>query len=231
MENNARDIINEGSKLIFNNINCDVFTFNMVSSEKDNTVIPNGLYVDRGYEGFIRAYSAAAALSSEIHVKYIESPLKQAVQVIPECYDEVWTAAKGSYKLQKQGVMADGGEIILYGPHISCFHSDKKIEEEIKEAGYHCKDYIKYYIEKHPEFCRNSAAHLINVSGPGEYNSVKNIERRKFRVTLATGIPEDICEKVNLGYRNPDTLKKSDFAGKEKIWIEDGGKYLYELKK
>ncbi len=78
--------------------------------------------------------------------------------------------------------------------------------------------------------CRNSASHLANVAGPGEYDVGKNFEKLKFKVTLATGIAEDICKKVNLGYRNPNTLKKSDFEGKEKLWIEDGGKYLYELR-
>lgn len=199
--------------------------------ETRDEVIPLGLYSATGYDGFIEAYTAACSLSAKVHIKYIDCSLKQVVQVIPKNYDELWTAGKGSYKLQKPGVMAKDGELIIYAPHIKVFHSNKSINSDIIKAGYHCKDYIKNYIDKNTDFCRNSAAHLTNVSGPGEYNKSRNFEKLQFKVTLATGIPEDICKKVNLGYLDPNTLKKSDFEGKEKLWIEDGGKYLYEFQK
>lgn len=231
VDNNARDIINEGSKLIFDNLKCDVITFNMVSSEVDCSVIPNGLYVDKGYGGFIRAYRAAAGVSSKVHIKYIDRTLEQAVQVIPECYDEIWTAAKGSYKLQKPGVMAKGGEVILYGPHISCFHSNEKIDRELKEVGYHCKDRVCSIMDFEKKICRNSASHLINAAGPGTFNPKTGKEELNFKLTLATRIPKEVCESVGLSYRDPKTIKKSDFLSPERLWIEEGGKYLYMLDK
>jgi len=231
VDNNARDIINEGSKLIFDNLKCDVFTFNMVSSETDCAVIPNGFYVDKGYEGFIRAYRAAAALSSKVHIKYIDRPLEQVVQVIPECFDEIWTAAKGSYKLQKPGVMAKGGEVILYGPHISCFHSNKKIDAELKEVGYHCKDRVCSILGSEKKISRNSASHLINAAGPGTFDPKTKKEEPNFKLTLATGIPEEVCKSVGLNYRDPKTIKKSDFLSPGRLWIKEGGKYLYMLDK
>ena len=30
---------------------------------------------------------------------------------------------------------------------------------------------------------------------------------------------------------DPVTIKKADFAGKGKLWINEGGKYLYEIKR
>jgi len=47
---------------------------------------------------------------------------------------------------------------------------------------------------------------------------------------MATGISQDICESVGLGYRNPDSTRKEDFIGKAKLWIKNGGKYLYKIK-
>ncbi len=231
VDNNARDIINEGSKLIFDNLKCNAFTFNMVNTETDGGVIPNGLYVDKGYEGFIKAYRAAAALSSKVYIKYIDQPIEQAVQVIPEHFDEIWTAAKGSYKLQKPGVMAKGGEIILYAPHINCFHSNKKIDEEIKEVGYHCKDRICSILGAGKKISRNSASHLINAAGSGIFDPKTGKEELNFKLTLASGIPEEVCKSVGLNYRDPRTIKKSDFLGPGKLWIEEGGKYLYTLDK
>ncbi|MGM0365549.1 MAG: lactate racemase domain-containing protein [Actinomycetota bacterium] len=231
VDNNARDIINKGSKLILHNLKCSVFSFNMVCTEINRKVIPNGLYADQGYQGFIKAYRAAAALSSKLYIKYIDQPIEQAVQVIPEHFDEIWTAAKGSYKLQKPGVMAKGGEVILYAPHIKYFHSNKRIEEEIKEVGYHCRDRICSILGAGKKISRNSASHLINAAGPGTFDPKTEKEELKFKLTLASGIPEEICKSVGLNYRDPGTIKRSDFLGPGKLWIEEGGKYLYMLDK
>jgi len=231
VDNNARDIINEGSKLIFNKLKSDVFTFNMVNSEKGDNVIPNGLYVDRGYDGFVRAYKAAASISSKVHIKYIERPLEKVVQVIPRYFDEIWTVAKGSFKLQKPGVMAKGGEIILYGPHIKSFHSNKKIEKELKEIGYHCKDLVCRLLDSEKKISRNSASHLINAAGPGIFDPTTGKEELNFKLTLATGITKEVCKSVGLNYRDSKDIKRSDFCGPGRLWIEEGGKYLYMLSK
>ncbi|MBM3713781.1 MAG: DUF2088 domain-containing protein [Actinobacteria bacterium] len=229
VNNAARDILNEGARYIFRNLKTRVVSFNMVNAELENAVLPLGLYFAAGYEGFIEAYEAACNLSIKAHIKYIDIPLNKVVQVMPENYDEIWTAGKGSYKLQRPGVMAENGEIILYGPHIKVFHSNDSINSDIINTGYHCRDYLKNYLERHPGFCKNSAAHLMNVAGPGKYDPSIDCEKLKFKITLATAITEELCKKVNLNYRNPDTLKKIDFQSSGKLWIEDGGKYLYEL--
>ncbi len=231
INNNARDIINQGSFYIFKKIKAKIFSFNMVSIEKKDETIPIGLYIDNGFEGFKTAYEAASLASLKIYVRYISEPLKQVVQNIPGYYDEMWTAGKGSYKLQRVGVMAEGGEIILYAPHIKCFHSNKNMNREILSLGYHCKDKIFCLIKsKDKIFSRNVAAHVINVTGPGKFNGKTDREEFNFKVTLATGIPEKVCSSVGLGYRDPRTLKREDFKGQGKLWIEDGGKYLYDLR-
>ena len=53
-------------------------------------------------------------------------------------YDELWIAGKCMYKLEP--VVADGGELIIYAPHvdeISVTHG-----KHIEEIGYHCRDYF-----------------------------------------------------------------------------------------
>ncbi len=231
VDNNTRKVINEGSSAIFEAINAPVISFNMIFEEGDeNKIIPKGLYTGLNYEGFIQAYKAAARSSSQIHIKTIEEPLEKAVQALDACYDEVWTAGKGSYKLQYPGVMARGGEIIIYAPHIHFFHSQKEMDKGMRDLGYHCKEYVLQYIEKHPETSRNVASHVINVRGPGIYNSATGEETFEFQVTLATGIPESVCHHVGLGYRDPASIRKEDFTGSNQLWIEHGGKYLYKLK-
>ena len=229
VNNPTREVINEGSSYIFDKIKAPTISFNMVF-EEEHQVIPKGLYIGAGYNGFIEAYKQASRASSQLHVIYLDEPLKVAVQVIDKSYDEIWTAGKGSYKLQSPGVMAKGGEIIIYAPHINCFHSRWKMNLALKQIGYHCKDYVKEYLKSNPDFSKNIAAHVINVRGPGSFNINSGKEEFNFKVTLATGISKEICESVGLGYRNLDSIRQEDFIGSGKLWIQNGGKYLYKIK-
>jgi len=229
VDNPTREVINQGSSYIFDQIKASTISFNMVFKE-EHQVILKGLYIGAGYNGFIEAYKQASRASSQLHVIYLDEPLKVAVQVIDKSYDEIWTAGKGSYKLQSPGVMAPGGEIIIYAPHINCFHSRWKMSLALKQIGYHCKDYVKEYLKSNPNFSKNIAAHVINVRGAGSFDVNSGKEKFDFKVTLATGISKEICESVGLGYRNPDSIRQENFVEPGKLWIENGGKYLYKIK-
>ncbi len=231
VENNSRDIINAGARAIFKKIDCPIYSFNMVNTEAQGRAVPIGLYMDRGYGGFISAYKKAAAASSAVHIKYIDEPLSEVVQEIPANYDEVWLAGKGSYKLQRPGVLKKGAEVIIYAPHIDCFHTDHDIEADLLSLGYHCRDSICSLIKDNTIVSKNAASHLINVCGPGIFDPDTGEEDLAIKVTLATAIPQDKCRKVGLGYRDPSTIKTKDFEGRGKLWIKEGGKYLYELRK
>ncbi len=230
VDNPAREVINKGSSYIFSMIKASTISFNMVFKEGEKEVRPKGIYTGMGYEGFIEAYQKTAKASSRLHIIYIDQPLKFAVQVIDKSYDEIWTAGKGSYKLQSPGVIAPGGEIIIYAPHINCFHSRPEMDLALRQIGYHCKDYVKEYLKSNPDFSKNIAAHVINVRGPGKYDRKTGKEKFDFKVTLATGISKEICESVGLSYRNPDLIHREDFIRPGKLWIENGGKYLYKTK-
>lgn len=230
VNNPTREVINKGSSYIFDKIKAPTISFNMVFEEGEKEVIPKGIYTGMGYEGFIETYQKAAKASSRLHIIYIEQPLKFAVQVIDKSYDEIWTAGKGSYKLQSPGVMAKGGEIIIYAPHINCFHSRPEMDFALKQIGYHCKDYVKKYLKSNPEFSKNIAAHVINVRGAGNLDVNSGKEEFDFKITLATGISKEVCESVGLGYKEPDSIHREDFIRPGKLWIENGGKYLLKRK-
>ncbi|MGD8475210.1 MAG: lactate racemase domain-containing protein, partial [Anaerolineae bacterium] len=56
------------------------------------------------------AWEAAAALSARHHIVYVEKPLQRVLAIMPEMYDDIWTAAKGMYKMEP--AIADGGEVV-----------------------------------------------------------------------------------------------------------------------
>lgn len=231
LNNPARDVINEACRVAFEKIRSPIIFFNMVYEETDHGIVPKGLYTGSGYEGALNAYEMAVRASEKIHIIYLDKPVKKAVQVIGKNYDEIWTAGKGSYKLQKPGVIVPGGEIIIYAPHIRIFHSNKQMDKAIRAVGYHCKDYVKEFLKTHPEFDLNVASHVINVRGDGKFDPATRKEEFAFNVVLATAIPKEECEAVGLSYLDPKSIKKEDFQSPDCLWIEHGGKFLYDLKK
>jgi nickel-dependent lactate racemase len=231
VDNPARDVINEACKMAFEKVRSPVIFYNMVYEESSSGVVAKGLYFGEGYDGALEAYRRAAEASKKVHIVYIDKPVKRAVQVIDENYDEIWTAGKGSYKLQRPGVIEPGGEIIIYAPHIKVFHSNKEMDRAIRQIGYHCKDYVKEFLKRHPNFDRNVAAHVINVRGDGRYDPTTGEEECLFNVTLATGISKEECEAVSLGYRAYQSIRREDFMDEDSLWIEHGGKFLYELRR
>ena len=63
------------------------------------------------------AWRAAADLSSQVHIVWVDEPFRRVLSVMPSLYDDLWTAAKGMYKVEP--AVADGGEVIIYAPHIA----------------------------------------------------------------------------------------------------------------
>ena len=92
------------------------------------------------------SWASAAEVCAATHVTYLDAPVRRVLSIVPEMYDEIWTAAKGFYKLEP--VVADGGEVILYAPHVTEISSTHK---EIYDIGYHCRD---YFVKQWDRFAR-----------------------------------------------------------------------------
>ncbi|HOX07004.1 MAG TPA: hypothetical protein PK280_11430, partial [Planctomycetota bacterium] len=69
------------------------------------------------------------------------------------------------------------------------------------------------------------------VKGAGMYENGKECPR--VNVTLATGIPEARCRKVNLGYRDPESIDPKQWMNREAegyLYVQKAGETLYRLK-
>ena len=67
----------------------------------------------------------------------------------------------------------------------------------------------------------------------GIYDAETNVETPRIKVTLATGVPESVCEQVNLGYLDPDRLDLEAFRDREDegiLFIPRAGEQLYRVK-
>jgi nickel-dependent lactate racemase len=173
------------------------------------------------------AWKAASELSRRLHITYKDRPFHSILSCAPPMYDELWTGAKCMYKLEP--VLADGGELIIYAPHIAeiCVTHGKIIEE----IGYHCRDYFLKQWDRFQHYPWGVLAHSTHVRGLGTFEN--GVESFRAQVTLATAIPENICRKINLGYRDPRSLRREDFADREAegvLLVPKAGERLFRLK-
>src|SRR5438552_589772 len=117
-------------------VNVDKLCFCMVVDGKNLA----GLYAGTPES----AWDAASKLSRQVHIVHKDRPFHTILSCAPPMYDELWTGGKCMYKLEP--VLADGGEIIIYAPHIhevSITHG-----HWIEQIGYHCRDYFLIQSDK-----------------------------------------------------------------------------------
>ena len=173
------------------------------------------------------AWNSAADLSDKVHIRREPRAYKQVLSCAPPMYDELWVAGKCMYKLEP--VVADGGELIIYAPHlneISITHG-----RLIEEVGYHVREYFTEQWDKFKDFPWGVLAHSTHVRGTGSYKG--GIEKPRVQVTLASGIPKETCERINLGYRDPNSIDVESFANREDegiLLVRKAGEQLYRLK-
>lgn len=175
------------------------------------------------------AWKPASALSSQTHIVWVDKPFKRVLSVLPELYDDLWTGAKGMYKMEP--AIADGGEVVIYGPNITeVSYTHGKL---IDEVGYHCRDYFVKQWEKFKNYPGGVLAHSTHVKGLGSYVAATGIETPRIRVTLATGIPEERCRRINLGYCDHTKINFDEWKNREDegvVIIPRAGETLYRVK-
>jgi nickel-dependent lactate racemase len=170
------------------------------------------------------SWAAAADVSAETHVRYLDAPVTKVLSVMPTRYEDIWTAAKGFYKLEP--VVADGGEVILYAPHITQIAA---MHPEIDQIGYHCRDYFVKQWDRFKGVHWGVLAHSTHLRGAGTYDEETG-ERCRLTVTLATGIPEAVVRAANLNYRDPATVDLAAFAADpDTLVVPQAGEVLFRL--
>ncbi|GAA0622213.1 DUF2088 domain-containing protein [Kribbella sandramycini] len=171
------------------------------------------------------SWQAAAGVSAQTHVRYLDRPVRRVVSIMPEKYADIWTAAKGFYKLEP--VVADGGEVILYAPHVKEIAA---MHPEIEEIGYHCRDYFLGQWERFRDVHWGVLAHSTHLRGAGSWDAETG-ERLRVEVTLATGIPENIVRRANLNYLDPSTVDLAAYeADPDTLVVPNAGEVLHRLK-
>lgn len=184
---------------------------------------------EKAYHGLfagdtVGAWDAASELSAQVHITVEPRAYRQVLSCAPPMYDELWVAGKCMYKLEP--VLADGAELIIYAPHL---HEVSLVHGRlIREIGYHCRDYFLKQWDRFKHYPWGVLAHSTHVHGIGTYEN--GVETPRVRVVLATGIPEAECRQINLGYRDPKSIRVEEFQNREAegiLYVPKAGERLY----
>ena len=185
-----------------------------------------GLYFGTPQE----AWRAASELSAQKHIIYVDKPFRRVLSIMPELYDDLWTAAKGMYKMEP--AIGDGGEVVIYSPRLTeVSYTHGKLIDQI---GYHCRDYFLKQWERFKHYPGGVLAHSTHLKGLGQFDPVTRIETSRIHVTLATGIPEERCRRINLGYLDPASINIGEWRGRETegvFVVPRAGEVLYRIRK
>ena len=173
------------------------------------------------------AWAAAADVSAQTHVRYLEEPVGRVLSVIPAKYEDMWTGAKGFYKVEP--VVRDGGQVVIYAPHITEISA---MHPQITRIGYHCRDYFVKQWDRFKDTPWGDLAHSTHLRGAGRYDEVTGIETGRVTVTLATGIPEDVVRAANLDHLDPALVDPEAWAHEpDTLVVPEAGEVLYRLRR
>ena len=212
----VRRVLHEGAKFVTEKMPVTCLKLVM---QKSNL---HGLFIG----DYVTAWERAADVSARLNIVYKPRPFKRVLSLPSTKYDDLWTAAKAMYKTEP--VISDGGEVIIYAPHlkaVSVTHG-----AEIERIGYHVRDYFLGQWERFRDISWTVLAHSTHVKGAGTFEN--GVEKPRIKVTLATGIPEAVCRRINLGYCDPVKLDPQRWANREDeglLLVENAGEMLYRL--
>lgn len=177
----------------------------------------------------VDAWQRAAELSAQLNIITVPRAFQRVLSVPAPMYDELWTAAKAMYKTEP--AVADGGEVIIYAPHLA--EVSRTHGALIQAVGYHVRDYFVKQAERFRDVPGAIKAHSTHVKGAGEYDAVHGVEMPRIRVTLATGIPEEHCRALNLGFLDYREIAVNEWQNREHegiLFVPHAGEMLYRVR-
>jgi len=170
-----------------------IISLNTVVSRNDGELVTYALFAGEIRESFRRA----TEVSRQIHIRYTRRKYKRVVALLDPHYDELWVGGKASYKLG--AIVEEGGELIIYAPHLTKLSETHG--ELIEKYGYAPLESVRDMLGVSQELRENLciAAHLAHVAYAGRLDDEGKIVPR-YKITMATGLDEETCRRVNLGY-------------------------------
>jgi hypothetical protein len=198
-----------------------VVAFTSVQEREGATLHTRALFAG----DIFKTFRQAAEISRQVHIRYTGRKYRRVIALLDPHYDEMWVGGKASYKLG--AIVEAGGELVIYAPHlrdISVTHG-----RLIEKYGYAPLEQVRDMVAGSDELRANLcvAAHLAHVS----YGSARSADGRvvpRFKISLASAVPEDVCRRVNLAYVDWRTFDAERYRhDPDTLIVENAGRDLY----
>ena len=101
----------------------------------------------------------------------------------------------------------------------------------LDEIGYHVRDYFVKQWDRFKDYPGGVLAHSTHLKGMGEFEN--GVEKPRVKVTLATGISKERCDRISVGYLDPKNLDINEYEEREDegiLVVRRAGEILYRLK-
>jgi lactate racemase len=200
-----------------------IISLNTVVSRNEGELVTYALFAGEIREAFRRA----AEVSRQVHIRYTGRKYKQVIALLDPHYDELWVGGKASYKLG--AIVEEAGELIIYAPHLS------KLSEThgalIEKFGYAPLESVQDMLGVSQELRENLciAAHLAHVAFAGRLDDEGKVVPR-YKITLASGLDEETCRQVNLGYLDYRAFDYEAMrSDPDTLIVNDAGRDLYKV--
>ncbi len=188
----VRKVLNYGSEHFAKHLPI-VYVLTVVAKDNSGQLVIRGLFIGDDEECFKRA----SALSLEVNVQLLETPIKKAVVYLdPSEFKSTWVGNKSIYRTRM--AIEDKGELVILAPGLAQFGEDDKLDSLIRKYGYVGTPRILELARAQHDLQQNlgTAAHLIHGSSEG-----------RFKITYCPGrLTQREIEGVGFDYANLQTM-------------------------
>lgn len=198
----VRQVLNYGSDHFARHLPV-VYVLTVVEKDEKGEIAIRGLFIGDDAECFHKA----AALSLEVNVQLIDSPIRKAVVYLnPSEFKSTWLGNKSIYRTRM--ALADGGELVVMAPGLAQFGEDINIDRLIRKYGYVGTPRVLELASTQEDLRLNlgTAAHLIHGSSED-----------RFSITYCPGfLTRQEIEGVNFSYADLGEMMKKYNPGQLK---------------
>lgn len=143
-----------------------LYVLTVTTSAHDETRI-HGLFIGDKR----RLFEEAVALSRELNLTYVDTPLDKVVVCLDEReFKSTWLGNKAIYRTRM--AIKDDGELIVLAPGVRRFGEDEENDRLIRKYGYVGRENVLRLVKENDDLKNNLsvAAHLIHGSSDGRFS-------------------------------------------------------------
>ena len=186
-----------------------LYVLTVVGYDQNGQTVVRGLFIGDDEN----THAQAAALSEEINLDKLDSPLERVVVYLnPEEYHSVWLGNKAVYRTRM--ALADNGELIVLAPGVRSFADDPKrnsqMERLIEKHGYKGTSRTLKAVKEDLDLANNLAvaAHLIHGSSEGRFRVIYATDENLLSKERVEGVGFEWLDiQEALARYNPSVLK------------------------